>query len=69
VCAFHLPLAVLKPVDMMNLNANMILFAATFFMALFSAKVCRAVSLFRCFPVVSVNLFLLDISFLSMASI
>lgn len=40
VCAFHLPLAVLKPIDMMNLNANMILFSATFFMSLFAAKVC-----------------------------
>ena len=39
VTAFHLPLAVLKPVDMTDINANMMLFLATFFMALFSAKV------------------------------
>lgn len=39
VGAFHLPLAVLKPIDMTDLNANMMLFLATFFMALFSAKV------------------------------
>jgi nucleolar MIF4G domain-containing protein 1 len=39
VCGFHLPLAVLKPIDMTDLNANMMLFLATFFMALFSAKV------------------------------
>lgn len=39
VGGFHLPLAVLKPIDMTDLNANMMLFLATFFMALFSAKV------------------------------
>ena len=39
VAAFHLPLASLKPIDMTDLNANMVLFLATFFMALFSAKV------------------------------
>ena len=40
LCTFHLPLAVLKPIDIgANLNANMILFLATFFMSLFSAKV------------------------------
>jgi nucleolar MIF4G domain-containing protein 1 len=39
VSGFHLPLAVLKPIDMTDLNANMMLFLATFFMALFSAKV------------------------------
>ena len=39
VTAFHLPLAVLKPIDMTDLNANMMLFLATFFMAIFSAKV------------------------------
>jgi nucleolar MIF4G domain-containing protein 1 len=44
VSGFHLPLAVLKPIDMTDLNANMMLFLATFFMALFSAKV--ACSLF-----------------------
>ena len=39
VTGFHLPLAVLKPIDMTDLNANMMLFLATFFMAIFSAKV------------------------------
>ena len=40
LCTFHLPLAVLKPIDIgANLNASMILFLATFFMSLFSAKV------------------------------
>ena len=39
VTAFHLPLAVLKPIDMTDFNANMMLFLATFFMAIFSAKV------------------------------
>ena len=39
VTAFHLPLAVLKPIDMTDLNANMMLFLATFFMSIFSAKV------------------------------
>lgn len=45
VAAFHLPLASLKPIDMTDLNANMVLFLATFFMALFSAKVCNLVIL------------------------
>ena len=40
VTAFHLPLAVLKPIDMTDINSNMMLFLATFFMAIFSAKVC-----------------------------
>ena len=39
VTAFHLPLAVLKPIDMTDINSNMMLFLATFFMAIFSAKV------------------------------
>lgn len=39
VAGFHLPLAVLKPIDMTDLNANMLLFLATFFIAIFSAKV------------------------------
>ena len=45
VAAFHLPLASLKPIDMTDLNANMVLFLATFFMALFSAKVCNVLNL------------------------
>jgi hypothetical protein len=39
ISAFHLPLAVFKPIDMTDLNENMILFMATFFMAIFSAKI------------------------------
>jgi nucleolar MIF4G domain-containing protein 1 len=39
VCAFCLPLSVVKPIDTTDLNAKLVLFLATFFMALFSAKV------------------------------
>jgi hypothetical protein len=39
VAAFQLPLAAIKPIDMADLNPTTVLFLATFFMALFSAKV------------------------------
>ena len=39
VCGFHMPMAVLKPIDTTDLNASTILFLATFFMALFSTKI------------------------------
>jgi nucleolar MIF4G domain-containing protein 1 len=39
VGGFHLPLAVLKPIDTTDLNASMILFLATFWMSLFSSTI------------------------------
>jgi hypothetical protein len=39
VSQFHLPISILKPLDMSNLSAYLILFLATFFIALFSEKV------------------------------
>lgn len=39
VSGFHLPLSVLKPVDISELPSAMILFLATFFMALFSSDI------------------------------
>ena len=36
---FHLPLSIIKPIDMRELNERIILFLATFFMALFSGDV------------------------------
>lgn len=39
VYSFHVPLAVIKPIDMADLSSKHILFLATFFIALFSAKI------------------------------
>lgn len=39
VSKFHLPLAVIKPIDMSNINGTIMLLLATFFMSLFSTKV------------------------------
>lgn len=38
VCTFHLPLSVIKPIDFTQLSDNLILFLATFFLAIFSNK-------------------------------
>jgi nucleolar MIF4G domain-containing protein 1 len=39
VSKFHLPLSVIKPIDMSNINGTIMLLLATFFMSLFSTKV------------------------------
>jgi len=39
VLSFHLPLSVIKPIDCSQLSDSMVLFLATFFLAIFSSKV------------------------------
>ena len=39
ICNFHVHMSIIKPIDMTNLNEKLVLFLATFFMALFSFKV------------------------------
>jgi len=39
VCAFHLPLSVIKPIDFTQLSDALVLFLATFFLAIFSNKI------------------------------
>ena len=38
VCTFHLPLAVIKPIDVTQLTDSLVLFLATFFLEVFSSK-------------------------------
>ena len=39
VCTFHLPLSVIKPIDFTQLSDALVLFLATFFLAIFSKKI------------------------------
>ena len=39
VAAFHLPLSILKPIDVSDIQSSMVLFLATFFMALFNSDI------------------------------
>eukprot|EP01038_Epipyxis_sp_PR26KG_P011747 gene11747-15719_t len=39
VCSFHLPLSVIKPIDMTSLNDYLLIMLSTFFLALFTEKI------------------------------